>query len=267
MAIKALDATFIAGVRDDLAYLRDHWDEPISEHALRRDSNVLRRLLVHGDLQKAWRADGQPMSPLVTVPDHRAMWTPEWRRKTVWASEGGARTRGGAWWGTSLTVAPSTSARPSPMAVPVARYTDGIVAVVMGMSVKRGHVIKYVANKLGGSHYDDRRATKGDEAVYANLDEVAGFAVLNGFPLVYWELLSIGQNLLRSPDLAAWIPGGGLPPLDFVEVHPPEGGPRPASPVITVDEAAPSDDSIPSMRIDQLLGERLFSRLARRYPR
>ena len=124
-----------------------------------------------------------------------------------------------------------------------------------------------MANKLGGSHYDDRRPAKGDEAVYANLDEVTGFAKLDGFPLVHWELLSIGQNLLRSPDLAAWIPGGGLPPLDFVEVLPPKIGPRPVPPVITVDAVEPSQESVPSMQIDQLLGERLLSCLARRYPR
>jgi hypothetical protein len=71
--------------------------------------------------------------------------------------------------------------------------------VVQGERLARRDVIKYVRNKLGGTHFDDKREN-GEEA-YAMLDSVTKgkFEVLEK-RAVYFELLSIGQAVAASPD-------------------------------------------------------------------
>jgi hypothetical protein len=53
-------------VVSDLKYLRSEWNESIDDAALRRGSTVLRRLLVDGELQRAWKLAGFPKEPQVT---------------------------------------------------------------------------------------------------------------------------------------------------------------------------------------------------------
>lgn len=71
----AEDLYRIRVVRQDLEFLRDKWDNSIDEPSLRRSSNVLRGLLVDGNLGRAWRALGLERQPIILAPDLDSMLT------------------------------------------------------------------------------------------------------------------------------------------------------------------------------------------------
>jgi hypothetical protein len=69
--------------------------------------------------------------------------------------------------------------------------------VINGERINRRLVIQFVANKKGGAHFDFTR--KKDETAFQLLDKVASYGLANK-DAVYFELLSIGQDLARSTD-------------------------------------------------------------------
>ena len=79
--------------------------------------------------------------------------------------------------------------------------------VIEGIFINREEVIKYVANKLGGAHYDSSRKPKtsardvslGEK--YTLLDSVRSSTMLADKNAIYYELLSIGQRLVNSKDV------------------------------------------------------------------
>ncbi len=56
-------------VVEDLEQLQRSWTNSVSNGHMRRESTVLRRLLVDGEYSAAWRLMGLPRSPLVRAPD------------------------------------------------------------------------------------------------------------------------------------------------------------------------------------------------------
>jgi hypothetical protein len=79
--------------------------------------------------------------------------------------------------------------------------------VVNGVLINREEIIKYVANKLGGAHYDDSRDDStgtGDislEQKYKLLDGVRSGIAVADRNAIYYELLSIGQRVVNSRDV------------------------------------------------------------------
>ena len=59
------DKHFVKIVAEDLNYLLNEWDQEISDDSLRRNSTVLRRLLVEGDYSNAWRMIGLEKEPKI----------------------------------------------------------------------------------------------------------------------------------------------------------------------------------------------------------
>jgi hypothetical protein len=84
-------------------------------------------------------------------------------------------------------------------------FAEATCIIVRGEQVNRRRLIKYVANKLGGAHHDTKRGTDHEEHLYSLLDESRQTMQLMGKPTVYFELLSIGQALARSPDIRLLI--------------------------------------------------------------
>ena len=58
----------IETVVSDLRYIQNDWHTKIDQENLRRGSTILRRLLVSGDLGKAWRSVGYPKEPCIVAP-------------------------------------------------------------------------------------------------------------------------------------------------------------------------------------------------------
>ena len=85
----------VTSVSEDLLYLQDEWGTSIEDAALRRGSAVLRRLLVDGDLGRAWREVHFSGEPKVEASTLRPILERHPGRKELqFASAGGAEYGG-----------------------------------------------------------------------------------------------------------------------------------------------------------------------------
>jgi hypothetical protein len=201
------DAELLALVKSDLAFLEDEWVESIDEHSLRRSSSVLRRLLVFGDYAKAWRIAGEPKEPQLEAVDLSEILAGLELARVFFATAGGGHSGRGALSGAleysgvmsrELIQQRYERGGPPRRLYRVSEFLASPGVVFQGEQVSRRHVIKYVANKLGGDHFDPAR-TK-DEHAYKILDNAMNDAQVLDKRLVYFELLSIGQAIAQSPD-------------------------------------------------------------------
>jgi hypothetical protein len=82
------------------------------------------------------------------------------------------------------------------------KFLESPCMVIQGVKVTREDVMKYIANKLGGAHLDPTRKTSSSlEQKYTLLDRVRAGLYLVGRDSIYYELLSIGRNLIESPEI------------------------------------------------------------------
>ena len=207
---------FVEIVRADLAYLRDEWDDTVDDHSLRRSSTVLRRLLVQGDLLRAWREVGLPGQPQITASTLAPVLARVPRSEIRFAAAGGAKYQGAELRGALLrnrALSAGDVKRSYEDGMPsntqsLTAFTDAICVIVKGKPVSRRLLIKYVANKLGGAHVDTRRGPKPEDQIFALLDGARDITLL-GKPAVYFELLSIGQALSAAEDVDRFLDAAG----------------------------------------------------------
>lgn len=178
----------------------------MSEQSLRRSSNVLRNLLVEGALGRAWRMAGQPKEPGIEAVDLATVLAGLRYEKILFASAGGGHSgsmsiAGVLLYGEAMPDAMvKERARPEPPTpvFPLSQFNASPGLVVRGEAITRREVVKYVANKLGGAHFDDRRT----ERAHILLDEVLSSMTVSDKRAPYFELLSIGQAVVASADVA-----------------------------------------------------------------
>jgi hypothetical protein len=198
----------------DLIYLRQAWDQEADDDRLRRDSVVLRRLLVHKDLQTAWTKAGfGPKEPRIEASTLQPLLDTVPLDRIFFAAAGGAQYKG-ATVALPCFVYEMTQEEIQKMyaaggdwpraSFGLEAFNEAPAVVVQGTTIPRRVLLKYVSEKLGGAHHDERRDEKGEGLLYALLDQVD--TVLSaGKPAIYFELLSAGQALTRSPDIAKLI--------------------------------------------------------------
>ena len=199
-------------VADDLQYLRKEWNGDIDDPALRRGSTVLRRLLVHGDLQRAWKGLGLAGEPKIEGFSVEPTLRTFDGKRIVIATAGGAVHKGVQLSGQVMLDYGMTDEEALAhrnlgipvLTLPLGLFVEGVCMVVRGERVRRRHVINYVANKLGGDHYDPARGKRRDDRIYSLLDQFSAKLLLLGKPVVYFELLSIGQAIANSTDVAKY---------------------------------------------------------------
>lgn len=197
-------------VREDLAYLRDEWNAEIEEPALRRASPVLRRLLVDGELQRAWKAAGFEKQPTISAVCLDATLEGVDLTHVIYSSAGGAQQQGAYVAGflvRDIAVSREESAKRG-QEPPMRQWalTDFIAAPAInakGTVVSRRRLIKYFSNKLGGAHHDTKRGKDEEDRVFAMIDRLSRDVRLQllGKPMLYFELLAIGQAVANSPDV------------------------------------------------------------------
>jgi hypothetical protein len=143
----------------DLDYLYDEWNQDITDDSLRRNSVVLRRLLVNGDLLRVWRKaefQGQPEIVAPTLEEHLKLYPLNTVRFAL---------AGGAHYG-SMTVAvfferdvastPEEIKRSFGLGpvyetkFTLTEFVESSCVIVEGVVISRREIIRYVANKLGG---------------------------------------------------------------------------------------------------------------------
>jgi hypothetical protein len=203
-------------VGEDLDYLFDEWNQDISEASLRRSSPILRSLLVENKLSLVSKFLGLDLK--ILAPDiTRSITDQKFKEYIYWQAGGaiynGTQIRSAFILGRSMTDLEisqlandaSKSLKNSPVKVQVFLRQPSFV--VEGNFINREEVIKYVANKLGGAHYDDMRKPSAGRDIslddkYILLDKVrSGKIMTGGKDAIYHELLSVGQRLINSRDV------------------------------------------------------------------
>jgi hypothetical protein len=230
----SMDDPLVENVAADLSYLRSGWGASVDDDTLRRDTAVLRRLLVEGDLQRAWKAAGFEKEPVVECRslDPVAFRIPP--TDVVFASAGGG-IYGGAWFGganvfTGISKegvdALRTGAGREQIMLGLRKFTESPCILIGAQSISRRTVIKYVANKAGGVHFDPSRKQTPEELQFSMLDSASKNLGMLDKNAVNFELLSTGQALGRAKDVEAFITRikGSCPPLSYrvPELSPPK---------------------------------------------
>ena len=240
-------------VAEDLQYLMDEWVPRLDRAALRRDSPMLRRLLVQGQYGRAWRTLGLPGEPYISAPSFDAMLGEADRRfiQSAFAPPGQTVRETVLRTGGKIELGVVQDIPAGAVAVVVAGYPEGIgsvlaaipqetagqesspdaavqkyigahvgqrlirgqslsaylaspAALITGVVITRKDVITYVANKLGGAHFDPSRGGAAGQHLalldrpLANLN----FGEISNFTAIYAELLSVAEYLAESGDAA-----------------------------------------------------------------
>lgn len=203
-------------VWDDLKYLREEWDQKISDESLRRSSNVLRTLLVQDQFSKAWRIIGLENQPKVKAQDLDLYLEDSDIKMISLAQAGGAFYHG-------MKIGPiafrkealspeqiKKLVQKSPDALErefyLKEYLDSTCMVIKGVKISRRALIKYIANKLGGTHIDfHRNPSIEEDKKFIALDAIPDRLEVGEKKVVYLELLGIGQCIARSSDAERFI--------------------------------------------------------------
>jgi hypothetical protein len=203
-------------VREDLTYLKEKWDQEISDESLRRSSNVLRNLLVEDQLGRAWRIIGFEKQPVIRAPDLERYIDDLDISRIMLAQAGGAVYHGMeivVFTAGKYALSPEQirkRAQKNPDALKrqfyLKEYLDSLCMVIKGNRIYRRELIKYVANKLGGTHVDFRRNPSNEtERKYIALDSIPHNLEVGEKRAIYLELLSIGQSIATAADTERFI--------------------------------------------------------------
>ena len=192
-----------------LRYIRDNWNDSIELEEVVRSSNVLRILLVHNDLGRAWKLCGYTFPIRLQVLTLTRILSEYDRDKILTAWTGGSQYRGArfalgmAVLGEKAKAHASSNIALYRQELNLDEYRRSICMVVRKegtglIEINRLELINYVANKLGGTHIDfTRKSNKLLEQKFAALDEAHNYKEVerNIVPL---QLLAIGQELVSS---------------------------------------------------------------------
>ena len=213
-----MDMELMKVVSEDLDYLSDEWTQEIDDPALRRASPVLRSLLIEGLLKKVTNYLNEEiniMTPIVSRFEDKLT-----DPSLVFYQSGGANYKGMEIQSVSIynraqspeEIKENYNKERDLMGqnypVRLEIFLKQTSFSISGVKINREEIIKFVANKRGGAHYDSRReperaGAKGElEKKYMFLDKIInGEMRVADKNAVYYELLSIGQRLIKSNDV------------------------------------------------------------------
>lgn len=203
----------ISLAREDLVFIFDEFTNLASEATLRRATSILRRLLVDGLLQRAWKDSGHTGQPTIPGIDFEAALAKHKILDQLIVAFAGGAHRGefqeanSFVWNGNYDDHYSTSPEPPLIReYPLRVFLEAPCIHTGPRPISRHTVIKYVANKLGGVHFDQKRGKDQEEISFAILDRLTRdprFLVMDT-PVVYNEILAIGQSLNSSNDLESF---------------------------------------------------------------
>jgi len=212
-----IDDNLIKIVSEDLDYLSEEWNQDIDDASLRRASPILRSLLIEGQLMRVANMLNETvsvMAPEISKSDDHLN-----DNSIVFYQSGGANYKG-----MQVQFVSHLNRAKTPeeikdsyekqkalighnYSVKLSKFMMQISFMINGVKINREEVVKYIANKRGGAHYDVTRDTekKGAKGALENkfvlLDKVHDGVMLADKNCVYYELLSIGQRLIGSNDV------------------------------------------------------------------
>lgn len=208
-----MDIDLIRIVSEDLDYLTEEWKQDIDDASLRRSSTILRSLLIENQLMKVAKMlneDISIMAPCVSKFEN------DLNDPSIAYYQAG----GGNYKGTEIQSLKQLNRAKSPEEIKanyerektligqnyplkLSLFMKQTSLIINGTKINREEVIKYIANKRGGAHFDSSRniAKSELEKKYGLLDNIHRTTFVADKNAVYYELLSIGQRLITSPDV------------------------------------------------------------------
>lgn len=200
----------------DLRRLREFWSLELDNDSLRRNSGILRRLLIERDLTTAWRTLSFEETPMIMALSLDSVLRGIPRRAVAFAQLGGGSYSETTFAGiiktdprydsVKIQQAIFSNGPPELKLVSLRKFTSADCVVVEGRGISRSRLLGYISNKLGGVHFDPKRREKHND--YKLLDKAHSEVVINGTPTIYYELLSLGEALLNSGDIARFLTRG-----------------------------------------------------------
>lgn len=183
-------------VYEDLRYLLKSWPKgEIADDEIRRSSTVLRRLFTYRDLINVWVKIVGKKDFL--VPSSYIQLNGTDRLKEVdFATSSPAQNAGMKVFQAMVFNKIQNEKPPFSIKTEEAslkRYLNQPACIISGMPITRDEIVQFVANKLGGAHYDDGRQKPRDQAIDAMSQYIIG-----NRPALIHEMLSCGQVLAAS---------------------------------------------------------------------
>ena len=206
LGLRLMDSAsdLLTSVIEDLNSLKTLGSDSTAPAALKSVSQLAFRLLVAGDLQKAQTSLRMPKSPQIKGFSLHPAYVSDPGRNYAFALAGGAIINGSRVAGIGrvkdeINLTPPNV--PKIATIPLVKYLDSPAVMINGVSVNRRALIKYVATKLDDSDFDFIADESHDGRLQLLLDTEGARHCLNDVPLAYYELLSIGQALITSPNV------------------------------------------------------------------
>jgi len=217
---KGFKKEFLRIIADDLSYITKEWNTKIDDDSLRRDCVVLHKLLIEGNLGKAWRDVGFVKEPKILTP---VLETIGDRKRADFIQAGGAHYGGieirdlevhtddslpseYAQRGPGIFVKKEPPRARQPLYL--SKFRNDTCIIIKGIEMSREDLIIYITNTLGGKHLDWQREFKKQSkkaAKFEALDSVLKTMETANKEPIYYELLSIGQALASSRDILKLI--------------------------------------------------------------
>lgn len=161
----------------------------------------MRQLLVQNELQRAWRMVGFESQPIITASTLDFILSKTPLDKTTFATAGGARYQGTELRGAIMVNYAKTESEMK------SDYQDGVPSASMKLQdfisapcivinselINRHTLIKYVANKLGGAHYDPRRTS--DDRIFTLMDSFHNSVKILDKPAIFLNYFLLGKLL------------------------------------------------------------------------
>lgn len=209
-------------VRDDLVFLKSLDYRRPSRTDVRVASSILRRLLHEGMYQTAWTMAGLEGEPSILAVDLQAIVAELQPHHIQYAYAGGAETDGAHHKGYVLLAVPRVEAeaegydaaaeqigkliKPGVTRVfSLSQFLQSPAVISGKAAVSRLDVVRYVANKLGGVHWDNVRKAWSDPvgSRHRLLDEE--HLLVGRLPAPLYEVVSIAQAIASSNGTVRFI--------------------------------------------------------------
>jgi len=183
-------------LQEDLEYLVKTWPKgEISDAELRRSSAVLRRLFSHDDLNRAWvtvvgKKDFLVPSSFIYVADSNRL------TEVNFATSSQVQNVGMKIFNViefnKIQEGPEPIYIKDEVAV-LKRYLKQPACVISGVLISREDIVKFVANKCGGAHFDSNHIKPIELAIAAMKQYFIG-----NRQALFHEMLSYGQVLASA---------------------------------------------------------------------
>jgi hypothetical protein len=223
-----LDPSQLRTIGEDLAHLGT-WG-PLTEHDVaRRGSSILRRLIVEGWLQRAWKVAGFQHEPMIPAFDLNAAYGKHRDEIQIALAGGLPETQGWVGHGFVMSVGREPPDRDADRArinqnFPLQQFRSSASAFVGSATISREDVIRYYANIAGGVHLQvSASIRRQEEALMKRIQPLIGRIEVSKRDGIDHELLSIGYLLGHAPDcmkLRVALLGSGPPAPYLVKLSP-----------------------------------------------